>query len=131
MQALAMQTQLVELEKKLSQIIGVFFGPDSYQYVLSDISAYREQVYAAVGEEVDLNPLSINAIEGTTDEQLAALSELQGVINAIESMVPGNVSNGYASPNSGYPNALRLARIDLISSLYTAYQSEYDYINGL
>lgn len=129
MQALAMQTQLVELEKQLAGIIAVFFGPDSYQYVLDDISAYREQIYAAVGEEVDLTPLTIDAAEGTIAEQKVALNELQTVINSIEAMVPVSVTNGYASPYSGYPNALRLARIELISSLYTAFIAEYNYLD--
>lgn len=124
-----MQTQLVELEKQLAEIIAVFYNADSYQYVLDDISAYREQIYAAVGEEIDLTPITVDAAVGTTAEQKVALNDLQTVINSIEAMVPVNVTNGYASPYSGYPNALRIARIELISSLYTAFIAEYNYLD--
>jgi hypothetical protein len=127
MNAYTAQVKLAEIQDKLITILSTFSKPSDYQDLLIDFADYRDGIYAAVAESFErvTVPILKGTSSSTLDQQKQALNDLQGVIDSIEMMIPGNISEGFASPQSGYTNRVRLSRAALIASLYTTYQAEY------
>lgn len=127
MNAYTAQVKLAEIQDKLITILSTFSKPSNYQDLLIDFADYRDGIYAAVAESFErvTVPILKGTSSSTLDQQKQALNDLQGVIDSIEMMIPGNISEGFASPQSGYTNRVRLSRAALIASLYTTYQAEY------
>lgn len=127
MQVFDLQLKLSSIQEELISILSTFAKPSDYQTLLAIYATYRDNIYKSVTNQY--TSISVPTLKGsstsTDAEKKQALVDLQGVINAIESMVIGSVTQ-YNSAETVYPNFLRESRADLIANLYSTFEIEYD-----
>jgi hypothetical protein len=127
MQVFDLQLKLSSIQEELVSILSTFAKPSEHQTLLVIYATYRDNIYKSVTNEYSsISVPTLKASSTSTDaEKKQALVDLQRVINAIESMVIGSVTQ-YNSAETVYPNFLRESRADLIANLYSTFQIEYD-----
>lgn len=127
MQVFDLQLKLSSIQEELISILSTFAKPSDYQELLTAYALYRNNIYKAVTSQY--SPVTMPILKGgatsTVDEQKQALADLQGVINSIEAMVIGSITES-SSNIITYPNTVRESRGALIAKLYETFSIEYD-----